>query len=78
MTGSVMPMQATIDSVGGIVVPKPLRDALGLVAGSTVDISRYGAGSRWYRLDVPLGSSTSWVFWLPPGRQRSTTKRFSR
>jgi len=44
MTGSVMPMQATIDSVGRIVVPKPLRDALGLVAGSTVDISRYGAG----------------------------------
>lgn len=26
------------------MVPKPLRDALGLVAGSTVDISRYGAG----------------------------------
>lgn len=23
---------------------KPLRDALGLTAGSTVDISRYGAG----------------------------------
>lgn len=37
-------MEATIDSVGRIVVPKPLRDALGLSAGSTVDISRYGAG----------------------------------
>lgn len=37
-------METTIDSVGRIVVPKPLRDALGLVPGSTVDISRYGAG----------------------------------
>lgn len=37
-------MEATIDSVGRIVVPKPLRDALGLVPGSAVDISRYGAG----------------------------------
>ncbi len=26
------------------MVPKPLRDALGLVAGSKVDVSRYGAG----------------------------------
>ncbi len=37
-------MRATIDAVGRIVVPKPLREALGLAAGSTVDISRYGAG----------------------------------
>lgn len=37
-------MKASLDSVGRIVVPKPLRDALGLVPGSTVDISRYGAG----------------------------------
>ena len=29
---------------GAIVVPKPLRDALGLRPGSTVDISRYGGG----------------------------------
>lgn len=42
--GNVLPMETTIDSVGRIVVPKPLRDALGLTAGSTVDISRYGAG----------------------------------
>lgn len=33
-----------MDSGGRIVVPKALRDALGLVAGSKVDISRYGAG----------------------------------
>lgn len=37
-------METSIDSVGRIVVPKPLRDALGLTAGSTVDVSRYGAG----------------------------------
>ncbi len=37
-------MRAVIDSVGRIVVPKPLRDLLGLRPGSTVDISRYGAG----------------------------------
>lgn len=37
-------MKATIDSVGRIVLPKALRDALGLAPGSTVDISRYGSG----------------------------------
>ena len=37
-------METTIDAAGRIVVPKKLRDELGLVAGSTVDISRYGAG----------------------------------
>lgn len=44
-------MRATIDSVGRIVVPKPLREALGLQAGSTVDISFYGAGLQL----VPTG-----------------------
>jgi len=37
-------MQTKLDSVGRVVVPKPMRDALGLTPGSTVDISRYGAG----------------------------------
>jgi len=37
-------MRATIDAVGRIVVPKPLREALGLSPGTTVDITRYGAG----------------------------------
>lgn len=37
-------MQTTIDAVGRIVVPKPLRDAVGLRPGSVVDISRYGSG----------------------------------
>jgi AbrB family looped-hinge helix DNA binding protein len=37
-------MEAVIDSGGRVVLPKPLRDGLGLRPGSTVDISRYGAG----------------------------------
>jgi AbrB family looped-hinge helix DNA binding protein len=44
LAGIVLGMKASIDSVGRIVVPKPFRDALGLIPGSTVDISRYGAG----------------------------------
>jgi AbrB family looped-hinge helix DNA binding protein len=37
-------MKAVVDSVGRIVVPKPLREALGLLPGSEVDVTRYGAG----------------------------------
>ena len=37
-------MQARVDSVGRVVIPKALRDALGLRTGSVVDVSRYGAG----------------------------------
>ena len=37
-------MEATVDSVGRVVIPKQLRDALGLHAGTKVDISFYGAG----------------------------------
>jgi AbrB family looped-hinge helix DNA binding protein len=37
-------MKTTIDSAGRLVVPKALRDRLGLEPGSTVDISPYGAG----------------------------------
>jgi AbrB family looped-hinge helix DNA binding protein len=38
------PMEAVIDSGGRIVLPKHLRDALGLTPGTTVDISAYGRG----------------------------------
>ena len=37
-------METTIDSLGRIVVPKALRDALGLTPGTKVDLSRYGSG----------------------------------
>lgn len=50
-------METTIDSVGRIVVPKALRDALGLTPGSTVDISRYGAGLQL----VPAGRTARLV-----------------
>jgi len=50
-------MKTTIDGLGRIVVPKPLRDALGLAAGTTVDISRYGAGLQL----VPAGRTARLV-----------------
>lgn len=40
----MLPMETKIDSVGRIVLPKPLRDALGLTVGTTVDVSLYGQG----------------------------------
>ncbi len=53
----MFPMETTIDSVGRIVIPKPLREALGLTPGSTVDISRYGAGLQL----VPTGRTARLV-----------------
>lgn len=50
-------METTIDSVGRVVVPKPLRDALGLAPGATVDISRYGAGLQL----IPTGRTARLV-----------------
>lgn len=44
-------MKVTVDSVGRVFIPKSLRDELGLAPGSTVDISRYGAGLQL----VPFG-----------------------
>ena len=39
-------MEAVIDQAGRIVLPKPIRDALGLLPGTRVDISPYGAGAQ--------------------------------
>lgn len=47
-------MEAVIDSGGRIVLPKQLRDALGLTPGSKVDVSAYGGG-----LQITLGGRTA-------------------
>lgn len=47
-------MEAVIDSAGRIVLPKQLRDALGLTPGTKVDISVYDGG-----LHVMLGGRSA-------------------
>ncbi len=37
-------MRAVVDSMGRVVIPKSLRDELGLVPGTEIDISRFGGG----------------------------------
>lgn len=37
-------MEVTIDSGGRILLPKKLREALGLTPGTKVDVSAYGSG----------------------------------
>jgi AbrB family looped-hinge helix DNA binding protein len=39
-----IPVEAVVDQAGRIVLPKFIRDALGLLPGTKVDISPYGAG----------------------------------
>ncbi len=46
-----------MDSGGRLLVPKDLREALGLTAGARVDISRYGAGLQV----VPTGRTARLV-----------------
>lgn len=56
-TGNLFPMKVTVDAVGRILVPKKLRDDLGLQAGATVDVSRYGSGLQI----VPAGRTARLV-----------------
>ena len=51
------PMEAIIDQAGRIVLPKLIRDALGLLPGTKVDISPYGAGVQV----VPAGRTARLV-----------------
>lgn len=37
-------MKAKIDAVGRILIPKQLREGLGMTPGTEVDISAYGGG----------------------------------
>jgi AbrB family looped-hinge helix DNA binding protein len=39
-------METIIDQAGRVVLPKPIRDALGLLPGTRVDITPYGAGAQ--------------------------------
>ena len=51
------PMEAVVDQAGRIVLPKLLREALGLFPGTKVDISPYGAGVQI----VPAGRTARLV-----------------
>jgi AbrB family looped-hinge helix DNA binding protein len=39
-------MKATIDKAGRLVIPRPLRDRIGLASGGAVEIELDGAGLR--------------------------------
>lgn len=50
-------MEAVVDTMGRIVVPKALRERLGLTPGTRVDISAYGTGLQI----VPTGRTARLV-----------------
>lgn len=56
-------MEATIDSGGRILLPKALRESLGLKPGSTVDVSAYGGG-----INIIPGGRTAEVIETEDGR----------
>lgn len=56
-------MRAVIDAGGRVLLPKALRDALGLVPGASVDITAYGSG-----LHIEPGGRTARVVRNAQGR----------
>jgi AbrB family looped-hinge helix DNA binding protein len=51
------PVEAVVDQAGRIVLPTFIRDALGLLPGTKVDISPYGSGVQV----VPTGRTARLV-----------------
>lgn len=47
-------MEATVDAGGRILLPKQLRDALGISPGTKVDVSWYGNG-----IQITVGGRTA-------------------
>ncbi len=62
-------MEATIDAGGRVLLPKALRDALGLTPGSRVDISVYGDG-----VQITPGGRTARLTREPGGRLVATSE----
>ncbi len=65
-------MTLTMDKAGRIILPKPLRDRLGLRAGSNLDVVETPEGIRLKPVEAePLmvKEGETWVFTgkLPPG-----------
>ncbi len=56
-------MEATIDAAGRLLLPKSLREAMGLTPGSKVDVSSYGAS-----IQVTPGGRTATVERAADGR----------
>lgn len=56
-------MQVTVDRVGRIVIPKPLRDALGIGPETQLEVTTDGGGIRL----EPVQSSDRVVFVGPDG-----------
>ena len=59
-------MHVTVDRVGRIVIPKPLRDALGIGPDTRLEVVADGAGLRLepvQRVERPIGESDGSRSW---------------